>query len=160
MTVRTAVLTNSGATLAISASIPATYDAAGYAATTIAYTAVGQIETHGAHGVTATMIEFTPVDTAVVAKLKGSKNYGTKALTIGYVPGDAGQVILKTASESNNHYSVKVTYPLGTGESTAEVHYLDVIVSKLEYQNGSVNDAQKCNVELAVSRAPVIVAAT
>lgn len=153
MAARTVVGTLSGATLAISATLPVTYDAAGYGATSITYTAIGEIENYGNHGVTATITEFTPVDTAVVAKMKGSKNYGTMALSVGSIPTNAGQVILKTASESTAHYSAKLTYPDG------EIHYMDVLVAKHEYQDGSVNDPMKLSVDLAICRAPVIVAA-
>lgn len=152
MVQRTIINSAAGATLAISASLPATYDAAGYGATTITYTAVGEVENFGNHGVTAAVTEFTPVDTAVVTKVKGSKNYGTKSLTIGSIPGNAGQVILKAASESSNRYSVKITYP------DTSVHYLDVLVSKYEQQDGAVNDIQKITCDLAICRVPVIVA--
>lgn len=153
MAARTVVGTLSTATLAISASLPATYDAAGYGATSITYTAIGEIENYGNHGVTAAITEFTPVDTAVVAKMKGSKNYGTMSLMLGSIPTNAGQVILKTASESNAHYSAKMTYPDG------EIHYMDVLVAKHEFQDGAVNDTMKVAVDLAICRAPVIVAA-
>lgn len=151
MTTRTNVVTISGATLAISAGIPATYDAAGYADTDIVYTLIGEVENYGNHGVTATITEFTPVDTAEVNKVKGSKNYGTMALTLGYVPGDAGQVLLRAASESNSHYSIKLVYPDG------EVHYMDVLVSKCENQDGTVNNVEKLGVDFAICRKPVIV---
>ncbi len=153
MTARSVVETIAGATLAISANLPATYDVAGYSASAMVFTDVGQIEDHGSHGVKGNIVEFTPVDTAVVAKMKGSKNYGTKSIVIGSIPNDAGQVIMKAASESNNHYSVKVTYPDG------EQHYLDVIVADYEYVNGTVDSVQKINAALAVCRAPVINAA-
>lgn len=150
----------SGATLSISASIPATYDAAGYAATGMVYTAVGEIENFGNHGVTAAVSEFTPIATAVVAKVKGSKNYGTMSLMLADLPGDAGQILLKTASESTAHYSIKISYPLGGAEATPAIHYIDVLVAKLENQDGSVNDVRKLAVDFAVCRAPVVVAAT
>lgn len=153
MAARTVVGTISSATLAISASLPATYDAAGYGATTITYTTIGEIENFGNHGVTATITEFTPIDTAVVAKVKGSKNYGTMSLMLGSIPSNAGQVIVAAAAESNNHYSAKLTYPDG------EIHYLDVLVAKDEYQDGAVNDVMKRSVDLAICRKPVVVAA-
>ena len=152
MTQRTIVNSAAGATLAISASLPATYDASGYGATTITYTAVGQVENFGNHGVTATITEFTPVDTSVVTKVKGSKNYGTMSCALGSVPGDAGQVILKAASESTSRYSLKITYP------DTSIHYLDVLVSKYEQADGAVNDIQKINCDFAICRTPVIVA--
>lgn len=153
MTARTVVESLLGATLAISATLPETYDQVGYESTDIVYTPVGEIETYGSHGMTAAITEHTPVDTGVVAKVKGSKNYGNMALTIGDLPSDAGQVILKAASESANHYSVMITYPDGVK------HYLDVLVSKFEFQDGAVNDVKKIGVDLAICRRPTEVAA-
>lgn len=140
-----------GAILSISASLPATYDSTGYAAVGMVYTPVGEVESWGNHGVKAQISQFTPVDTAQVNKVKGSKDYGSMALVIGSVPGDAGQAVLNTASESNAHYSVKLTYPDG------DVHYLDVIVSSFEFQDGTVNNIQKVGCELAICRKPVVV---
>jgi hypothetical protein len=153
MAARTNVISIAGATISISDDLPATYDAAGYAATTVVFTAIGQVETYGNHGVTANVATFTPVDTAVVTKIKGHKDYGVMNLTFGSIPTDAGQVIVKAASESNNHYSVKMLYPDG------ETHFLDVLVSKYEFQDGSVDDIAKVAVDFQVCKAPVIVAA-
>lgn len=160
MTQRTGVQTMLGATLSLSATLPETYDAAGYASTDFTWTEIGEIENHGNHGGTKTIIEFTPVDTGVVTKLPGGKNYGNKSLMVGYIPGDAGQAMIETAFESTARYSAKITYPLGDGEVTNEIHYLDVIVAKKEYQDGAVNDVRKISVDLAVCRKPIVVAAT
>ena len=153
MAENTVPVTLSGATLAISAALPATYDAAGYAATAMVYTVIGDIENFGNHGGTKTITEFTPVDTAIVTKMGGSKNYGTMTLMMAHIPSAAGQVLLDTAFESNAHYSVKMTYPSG------RVHYMDVIVAKNENQDGAVNDTQKLAVDFAICRKPVKVAA-
>jgi hypothetical protein len=153
MTAPTTVQSLSGATLAISAALPSTYDAAGYGATTMVYTLIGAIENFGSHGVTAAITEFTPVDTATVTKVKGSKNYGTKSLTLGSIPSDTGQALLDAASESTARYSAKLTYPSGA------IHYMDVLVSKADFQDGAVNDIQKRGVDLAICRKPVVVAA-
>lgn len=152
MAERTIIESMAGTTIAISASLPATYDAAGYGATTMVYTQIKEIESIGPHGVTAAVTEFTPVDTAVVAKVKGSKNYGNISITAAYLPSDAGQDIVEAAAESNARYSVKITY------QDTSVHYLDVLVSKDEIQDGAVNDVQKRNFEFAICRKPVIVA--
>ena len=160
MTARTDIQSLSGAVLSISATLPATYDAAGYAATAMVYTAVGEIENFGNHGMTAVITEFTPVATGIVAKIKGSKNYGTMSMMLAHLPGNAGQIILETAAESTARFSVKIAYPVGNGESTGEIHYLDVLVAKKENQDGSVNDVRKLGVDLAVCRKPVVVAAT
>lgn len=158
MSERTTVQTMSGAVLSISATLPATYDAAGYGATAVSYTTLGQIEDHGNHGVTANVTTFTAVADSVVQKLKGAKDYGTKSLIVGYVPSDAGQDLVETAVESTDHYSVKVQYPAGQGETTGEVHYLDVLVTKREFQDGSVDNVRKLAIDFAICRKPVIVA--
>lgn len=160
MTQRTNVQSMELAVLAISATLPATYDAGGYGATTITYTACGQIENFGSHGLTNSVNTFTPVDTGITFKTKGSKDYGKKTIVLGDVPVDAGQVILLAASESKARYSAKVTYPLGEGESTPEIHYLDVLITKYEHSDGAVNDIRKATVDLEICRKPVIVAAT
>ncbi len=160
MTARTNVQSLSGATLAISATRPETFDQAGYESTDIVYSLIGEVENYGNHGVTATITEFTPVDTAIVTKLKGSKNYGTMAMTLGYVPANAGQAIVAAAAESSNRYSVRIQYPAGDGEATGEVHYLDVLVAKNENQDGSVNDVRRLSTDLAICKKPVVVPAT
>lgn len=160
MTARSDIQSLAGAVLAISATRPATFDAAGYSDTTIVWTDVGQIENHGSHGMQAQIIEFTAVEDAVVQKLKGSKNYGTKSMTLGNVPANAGQVILAAAAESQNRYSARITYPLGNGEVTREIHYLDVLVASREIQDGTANDVRKLAVALAICKKPIEVAAT
>ena len=156
----TVLETMSGATLAISASLPATYNAAGYGATAMVYTTVGEIENFGNHGVTANVSSFTAISNAVVQKFKGAKNYGVMNLVIGNMPSDAGQDIIETAAESTARYSVKISYPTRAGESTAEIHYLDVLVSTREFQDGSVDDARKLAVDFEICRKQVVVAAT
>lgn len=154
MAAHTVPVSNSGTTIAVSASLPATYDAAGYSAVGMTYTPIGDVDDHGSHGVSANIVKFTPVDTATVNKAKGTKDYGTKTVRVANVAGDAGQVILKAASESTAHYSFKVTYADG------EIHYLDAIVSKYEYNDGTVDNVRTVGCTLEICRAPVIVAAT
>jgi hypothetical protein len=149
---RTDIESIAGAIIGISAQLPATFDAAGYDASAMLFTTVGKVESIGNHGMAATVTKFTPIDTATVNKIKGSKDYGTMSLSMGSVPGDAGQVLLKTASENGSiHYSIELRYPDG------EFHYLDVLVTKFEYADGTVNDVQKVNVDLEICRKPVII---
>lgn len=160
MSERITVQTFEGAVLAISASLPATYDAAGYGATAMVYTAVGHVQTYGEFGMQAQVNTFTPVDTGVVFKTKGTKDYGNMSFTLGAVPGNAGQDIIQAASESKNRYSCKVTMPTGDLEATAEIYYFDVIVTKFAHPGGAANDNRLLNVDFAVCRKPTQVAAT
>lgn len=160
MTARSNIQSNATTKVYISATRPTAFTEAEYTSTDIVYSLIGEVENVGNHGVTAQIIEFTAVNDAVVQKLKGSKNYGTMNLMIGHVPGDAGQTIVRAASESQNRYSVKVLYPVGDGEATPETHYLDVLVASAENQDGGANDVRKLACAFAVCRAPVIVSAT
>jgi hypothetical protein len=155
---RSTLQTMSGAVLAISANVPASYNQAGY--TALSYTPVGEIENYGNHGASAGVSTFTPVASGVTAKFKGSKNYGTMNLVLGALPSDLGQDIIEAAIESNNRYSVKITYPAGAGETNGEIHYLDVLVTKREWQDGSVDDVRKIAVDFEICRKPVVVNAT
>lgn len=160
MTARTNIQSLSGATLSISATRPETFDQAGYESTDLVFSEIGEVENYGNHGVTATITEFTNVADSIVQKLKGAKNYGTMALMIGHVPANAGQVIVAAAAESTNRYSIKIQYPAGDGESTGEIHYLDVLVAKNENQDGSVDDVRRLSTDLAICKRPVVVSAT
>jgi hypothetical protein len=154
---RTVVQSISGATLSICSNIPATYDASGYNAlgggSPGPFTPIGQVSNYDNHGVTAAITKFTPVDTATVTKVKGSKDYGTMSLTIGSIPTDAGQIILEAASESTAHYSAMLVYPDG------EIHFMDVLVSTKIYQDGTVDSISMINVGLEICRKPVVIAA-
>lgn len=154
----TVLQTMSGATLAISATLPATYDASGYAASGTTYTTIGQVEDFGEHGGTAQVSTFTAVGDAVVQKFKGSRDYGSMNLTLGQLSSDAGQDIIDTAFASTSRYSVKITYPTRSGETTGEIHYLDVLVTKRTWQDGAVDNVRKLIATFDVCRAPVVVA--
>lgn len=154
----TVLQTMSGATLGISASLPATYDATGYNALT--FTSVGHVEDFGEHGGEKQVSTFVAVADSVVQKFPGAINYGSLALMLGCMSSDAGQDLIDAAFASRNRYSVKVTYPLRTGEATAEIHYLDVLVVRRTWQDGSVDNVRKLAATFEICRAPVVVAAT
>jgi len=138
----TVLQTMTGATLALSATLPATYDAAGYGATGVAFTTVGKVEDFGEHGGEASVSTFTPVADGVIEKFKGSTNYGSLALSIGALPSDAGQDLI------------------ALGESTGEIHYLDVLVTRRVWQDGAADNVRKLSATFEICRAPVVVAAT
>lgn len=153
MPAHTAVEAFTDTTYAISATLPATYDAAGYGATSITYTAIGKTESFMAYGSKRPISEFVPISGAV-EYLKGAPRYGQGDLVCGDVPADAGQVIVKAAEASANHYSMKITYPDG------EVHYLDVIVAGWELSQSQEGAPLKRTANIAICKAPVVVAAS
>lgn len=149
----TGVATFTDTTYAICATLPATYDAAGYGATTLTYTAIGKVQDFTPYGSKRATGKFNPISGAV-EKYKGSADYGDGDLVCADVPADAGQVIVKAAEASQNHYTIKVTYPDG------EVHYLDVLVSSWVLSGGKENTPLLRTATLGICRAPVIVAAS
>lgn len=152
MAAHTAVASITDTTFAICASLPATYDAAGYAATGLTYTAIGKVSSFMTHGSKRPINKFQPIAGAV-EKTKGSPDYGDGDMQMGDVPADAGQVILKAAEASANHYSLKVTY------SDGEIHYIDVIVASWELSGGKEGDPLIRTANIGICKAPVIVAA-
>lgn len=102
--------TAAGSAIAISAAAPATADATGYAA--LSYTEIGQVEKIGAIGAVYAKVEFQPLK-GPKQKHKGSKDNGSLTPSMAHDATDAGQTLLRTASDSNNLYSFMVTYADG-----------------------------------------------
>lgn len=152
MAAHTAVESLTDTTYAISATLPATYDAAGYGATSITYTAIGKMETMTPYGSERPINKFTPISGSV-EKTKGTADYGEGDMVMGDIPADAGQIILKAAEASSNHYSLKITYPDG------EVQYLDIIVASWKLSGGKAGDVLMRTAKIGLCRAPVVVAA-
>jgi hypothetical protein len=152
MAVHTSVASHTDATYSISASLPATYDAAGYGATTITYTAIGKVSDFIQYGSSRNVNEWIPISGAV-EYTKGAPRYGSGDMLMGDVPADAGQVILKAAEASANHYSLKIVYGADN-----ETHYLDVIVSKWQMSAGKEGAPMVRTAGMSVCKAPVIVA--
>lgn len=153
MTAHTAVASFTDTVYAISASLPATYDSSGYGATSITYTTIGKVSAFTAYGSKRAVTKFNPISGAI-EKTKGSPDYGDGDLTCGDVPADAGQVIVKAAEASANHYSLKITY------SDGEIHYLDVLVCGWQLGAAKEGDTMMRTAALEVCKAPVIVAAS
>ncbi len=108
MTVRT----SAGTTLRVTASAPATFNSAGY--TTLFSTSpvpalVGEITDLGEFGREYALVTHMPVGNRGTQKFKGSFNEGTITLSLGLDTDDAGQIIMKAASISDNDYSFMVT---------------------------------------------------
>lgn len=125
------VYTTAGTTIAVSASAPATYDSAGYAALT--YTAIGEVTDLGEFGREYALVTHNPIGTRATQKYKGSYNEGAITLAVGLDTDDAGQDLLTTASTSDSNYSFKVTAQNG------DVYYFIAKVMSFKRQFGGVD---------------------
>lgn len=137
---------------AISDDLPATYDASGYGATTVVFTEIGKVNGFPEIGATRNVQEFEPLRGPIEFS-KGTPRYGNGPMTMADVPADAGQVIMAAANDSQNHYSMKLTYPDG------EIHYLDVMISGWTLTPHSSGAFMIRTANILVCKAPVIVAA-
>lgn len=108
----TSAFTAAGTKLAISAGIPATLTTSAYAALT--FTDIGEITGAGTVGRTYAIVNHNPLATRGTVKLKGSFDDGNVQVPAAYAPGDAGQVLVATALDSDAFFSFKETLQDGT----------------------------------------------
>lgn len=109
-----AVSTAAGTTIGISADTPATFDAAGYAALT--FTTIGEITDAGSSGSTYAAVTHSPLGTRIVQKFKGSRDEGTRSITMALDNEDAGQILAREALHDDADYSFAVMYPDGSAD--------------------------------------------
>ena len=95
-------------TISVSASLPATFDAAGYGALT--FTAVGQVTDWTAGGQVYNVVTSNPIAQRSTDKYKGTFNNGTDSITVNRDDDDAGQVIILAALTDDADYAFEVTY--------------------------------------------------
>lgn len=106
-----AAYTSAGTTLRITSSQPATFDSTGYNA--LATTLVGEVTDLGEFGREYALVTHNPVGNRSTQKFKGSFNGGTMSVTLALDTDDAGQIICKAASLSDNNYTILVTTQQG-----------------------------------------------
>lgn len=104
------IFSSVGTVVSVDDVAPATYDATGFAALT--WAACGELAELPAFGSEAALATHTPLATGIVAKRRGSINYGSVTLTMAVASTDSGQAILETkadaAAGSDALVSVKV----------------------------------------------------
>lgn len=153
MTAHTAAASATDTRYYISANLPATYDAAGYADTDLIWAEIGRVQDFPPSGSKRNVNKFMPIY-GPVEKSKGAPDYGDGDLICADVPADPGQIIVKAAEASANHYSMKAVYP------DAETHYFDVLVTGWQLQPQKEGAFLLRTGGLSFCKAPVIVAAT
>lgn len=103
-------------TMFVSAALPATQDAAGYAALTASWKEIGELDTIPEYGPKSASVTRTPIKTGIVDKQKGSRDMGQLTLDMAWAPGDVGQAALITAEAGTAPVAFKVQLPDGTME--------------------------------------------
>lgn len=140
------IVTGSGATIHISASSPATFTQSGYEALT--HTKIGNVKNLGNPPARVyQVVEDSYLEQRGVVKGKGSYNLGQQTITITPDTDDAGQILLKTATNSDDPVSVKIVHPkLGTIYAMALV-----MGGPLEYGDNNTPVSQQITLEYTIA---------
>lgn len=139
-----AIKTNAGTVISVSAEIPATFDATGYAA--LPWTVVGNVENTPERGREYVVTNFNPIATRATQKFKGSYDEQDTTLSIAYDPADGGMVILKSGLNLDANYAFKI---VDQGGDVTE--YFSAQITGIKRTGGDVNAMRMVDVMLAIS---------
>lgn len=138
-----AIQSVAGASIAISAALPATFNAAGYDALT--FTNVGEVTDLGEFGRVYELIRHNPINTRATRKLKGSYDEGQISMVVGLDMDDAGQALCDTASRSDADYSFRIV------DQEGNQYYFLAKVMSFRRRFGTVNNIVSATIMLELS---------
>ena len=124
-------ITYSGTLFAVSAGVPATYDAPGFAALT--YTTVGELTSMGDRGQTFEDVSYAVLKDRATKHLKGTSDQPESEIEMVVDRNDAGQLLMKAASKSDAEYAFKVTY------SNGDIDYFQALTYSFVTVGGDAN---------------------
>lgn len=142
------VNTTAGSTLRVTASAPATFDSAGYTtlfSTSPAPALVGEITDFGEFGREYNLVNHNPVASRGTQKFKGSFNEGQMNLTLGLDTDDAGQILMKTAADSDSDYYFEVSTQNG------DKYFFAAKVMKFKVNLGNVDQITQASTTLELT---------
>lgn len=143
------VNTTAGTTLEVTTATPATFDQAGYSAifdgSFETAETVGEITDLGEFGREYALVTHNPIDTRGTQKFKGSFNEGAIALQLALDTDDAGQVLMKAASLSDNDYSFRITTQNG------DAYYFQAKVMSFKVGAGSVDSITSATANMEIT---------
>lgn len=106
-------MTSAGTILGISSAAPLTFNEAGFEA--LSFTDIGEItDISGDIGRVYNLVTHNPLATRATQKFKGSYNSGSVSISLAIDRADAGQILAKTALNSDADYSFKITFQDGS----------------------------------------------
>jgi len=140
--------TTAGASLGISAALPASYDGTGYAALT--FTTVGEITNIGEFGREYNLVSHNPLASRGTKKAKGSFNNGSLSPALALDESDAGQVLMRAAAASDNPYALLIT------ASNGDKYYMAGLVMTFKPNFGGVDDVVTASSTIEIDHNPII----
>ena len=148
--------TSAGTKLYISAALPATEDAPGYAA--LSWTEVAEVVNLPEFGKTFALVTHNPLGDRKTYKRKGSYNEGSLAVQLARAPADAGQILALAALEVDTAYSFKVD--LNDGVTTNTLLNFPGLVMSYTANVGGVDSITGSSMTIEIDGAVIEVAAT
>ncbi len=149
------VVSSVGTVVSVSNASPATYDATGFSALT--WSACGELAELPAFGAEAALATHTPLKTGIVAKRRGSLNYGSVALTMALSDDDTGQGVLQTAAEAAAGQDAQVAVKVAL--VNGEIQYFTAQVMSYRTNVGNADAITMAEVTLEIDNSIVKVAA-
>ena len=145
------IVSSVGTVVSVADASPTTYDAAGFAA--LSWSACGELAELPSFGAEAALATHTPLATGIVAKRRGSLNYGSVALTMALSEDDLGQGVLQAAAEAgagaDAQVSVKVELVSG------EIQYFTAQVMSYRTNVGNADAITMAEVTLEIDNSIV-----
>jgi len=149
------VFTAAGTLFAVSATLPSTFDEAGYSDVGMVYSLVGEITGIPAIGAEYTLVTHNPVGDRTTVKRKGSVDFGSGiTLPMALDNSDAGQNIMRDFAYGANvddSVAVKITRPDGS------VRYFTCQVMMFRESADDVNSISAAETQIEIDREIVYV---
>ncbi|MEX0304097.1 MAG: hypothetical protein AB3N24_16885 [Leisingera sp.] len=135
--------TAAGASVGISLAAPATHDVTGFDALT--FTPVGEITNIGEFGKEFALVTHNPLASRGTKKGKGSFNNGQLNPSMALDDGDAGQIAMETALDSDDPAYFAVTLQSGA------IYYMESLVMAFKPSIGGVDDVVNASSSLEIT---------
>lgn len=153
-----AIASTTGAKIYIGPTTTAT-TASQYAA--LSYTEIGEIESIGEFGDSASIITFTSLGDARVRKRKGVNDAGDLQVVVANDPLDAGQIAANNAAETTFAYALKIVLADGADSNdTDSTFYFHGLVMSSRLNVGAANEIVKRTYQIAIDTAIIEIPST
>lgn len=127
----------------------------------LSWTAIAMVESIGAFGDSAQVVNFVAVDLNREIKIKGTSNAGTMALVCGIKEDDLGQLALLAAQKTKYNYAFKIVFPnMPSGGTSGGKRYFVGMVMNTPEELAGANNVAKLNLSIEINSNIVQVAAT
>tara|TARA_R110002020_G_scaffold62613_3_gene167360 strand:+ start:3826 stop:4278 length:453 start_codon:yes stop_codon:yes gene_type:complete len=135
-----------GTVMAVDNAAPASYDSTGFAS--LSWVDVGQLSDLPSFGSEASLASHTPLKTGIVAKRRGSLNFGSVTLTLALDASDAGAAVLETLADSPAGSDAQVSVRVTLVGGAIQYYTAQVMSFKANVGNADAITMAECTLEI------------